>query len=79
MKSVIGFIAFLVGGAGVGGADHAICSAIALSGIIILWKEGKKNRRSPTKANVYKITQLCYFHAYLSIGKGNCKDGKLLK
>ena len=42
MKSVIGFIAFLIGGAGVGGTDHAICSVIALAGLVILWKEGKK-------------------------------------
>ena len=51
MNAKIGFLALLIGGCGVGGADHIICSVIALSGLVILWKEGKKIDAVPTKAN----------------------------
>lgn len=38
----VGFIALLIGGAGLDGPDNAVCAVIAMIGLIICAKESKK-------------------------------------
>lgn len=42
MKAKIGFLAMLIGGAGLDGPDSTICTVIIIVGLIICWKESKK-------------------------------------
>lgn len=42
MRAKIGFLAMLIGGAGLDGPDSAICTVIMIVGLIICWKESKK-------------------------------------
>lgn len=55
MRAKIGFLALIIGGAGLDGPDSTICAVIAVIGLIICLKESKKNRRSTDQSrNVYK-------------------------
>lgn len=42
MKSMIGFVLFLIGCAGIDGSEWVISAAIFFIGLIILWLESKK-------------------------------------
>lgn len=53
MRSKIGFVLFLIGGAGIDGEQMLASAIISLIGLFILWTESKKNRRtSRPKQNV---------------------------
>ena len=46
MKSKIGFVLFLIGGAGIDGEQMLASAIISLIGLFVLWTESKKNRRT---------------------------------
>ena len=49
MRAKIGFIAMLIGGAGLDGTESILSYLIMIIGLLICWKESKKIDASPTK------------------------------
>lgn len=54
MKSKIGFVLFLIGGAGISGEQGTVSAAIFLIGLFILWKESKIDVPTDQSRDVYQ-------------------------
>lgn len=53
MKAKIGFLAMIIGSAGLDGEQTVISAVIAMIGLLIIVKESKKIDAPPASKNVY--------------------------
>lgn len=65
MKSKIGFVLFLIGGAGLEGEQMLTSAIMFLIGLFILWTESKKNRRTSRQANTSIKQHITMLFLYL--------------
>ena len=64
MKSKIGFVLFLIGGAGIDGEQMLASAIISLIGLFVLWTESKKNRRTsrPKQKRLLNNTTMLFLY-----------------